>query len=43
MINRITAVLFFVNGDNYEDVLNYSRDQIADYYQKQGFSCEKQN
>ena len=43
MINRITAVLFFINGDNYEEILDYSRDQIADYYQKQGFSCEKQN
>lgn len=43
MINRATAVLFFINSDDLEDYLDYSRDQVMEYYQKQGFLCEKQN
>ena len=43
MINRITAVLFFIDSDGYEDFLEYSSEQVANYYEKQGFLCEKQN
>ena len=43
MINRITAVLFFIDSDGYEGFLGYSSEQVTNYYEKQGFSCEKQN
>ncbi len=43
IINRATAVLFFIKEDDVEKYLDYSRDEVADYYKKQGFSCEKQN
>lgn len=43
MINKATGVLFFVSEDDVDDYLDYSRDQVAEYYEKQGFLCEKQN
>lgn len=42
-INKAVAKFFFVNGEDFEEYIDYSRDQVANYYQKQGFSCEKQN
>ena len=43
MINRGTGKLFFINEEDVDDFLNYSREQVASYYKKQGFSCKKQN
>ena len=42
-IKKGTAVFFFINDDDIESFLDYSRDQAADYYSKKGFSCTKQN
>ena len=43
MMNKATAVLFFIKEDDLEKFLDYSRDEATEYYKKQGFSCEKQN
>lgn len=43
VITRGIGTLFFIDDDNLESFLKYSRDQVADYYKDKGFSCKKQN
>lgn len=41
LINRVTSVLFFISDDVVDDFANYSREQVAKYYESVGFLCEK--
>ena len=42
VFSRGVDKLFFIKEDDLYQFLDYSRDQVIDYYEKQGFSCEKQ-
>ncbi|MBR2994327.1 hypothetical protein IKF32_00180 [Candidatus Saccharibacteria bacterium] len=43
VINKGTAVFFFVDEDDVESFHDFSRDDLANYYSKKSFSCTKQN
>lgn len=43
LINEGTGVLFFIDKEDVGEFLEYSREQVSDYYEKKGFSCKKQN
>lgn len=43
IISRGVGLLFFINDEDINNFLEYSKDQVTNFYKEKGFSCDEKN